>query len=185
MFLHSQMTLPASPTPTSPTKMLLRITTLASLVLYSFASLVSRKICVFTYQVLVHLMFCLGHYFDLSPPLCLCRQSGWVRKASWHPPGVCVPLWGFWWEREQVQTKQPCLRQPCQIHHQRIHRGIATWWVCPTVILSLIELVSESFSCSGDIFKLDMQMILRYLKTLFHFLQLSINQITERNIIFD
>lgn len=45
MFLHSQVTLPASPTPTSPTKMLLRITTLASLVLYSFASLVSCKIC--------------------------------------------------------------------------------------------------------------------------------------------
>ena len=84
-------------------------------------------------QTMICLLFSIT--LALSPILSLCRQSGWVWKTGWRPPRVCVPLWGFRWEREQVQAKQLCPRQACEIHHQWIHRGITT----RSVMLSLIE----------------------------------------------
>lgn len=156
-FLRSQMTPPVWPTPTSPTKMLSRTTTQASLVPCSSASLVSSKLW-------ICLQFCLiggkaqnvnccclelnwWIIFDLSFPLSyilsLSRQSGWAGGADWRPPGVCVPLWGFWWEREHVQSKWPRHRQPCKIYHQRIHKGIATWLVSHLDSKSNCQLVDQ------------------------------------------
>lgn len=53
MFLHSQMTLPVSHTPIFPTITLWRTTTQGSLVLYSSASLVSCKMRITKYQLLL------------------------------------------------------------------------------------------------------------------------------------
>lgn len=125
--LHSQMTPPASPTLTFPTNTLWKTSTWASLALYSSVSLVRNRLspfspspcpCTFVFVSLKLAMFC-----------SLKRQSRWVGEANWRSPWVRLPLWGFWWEREQVQTKQPCLRHSHQIHNQWVCRGITAKWV--------------------------------------------------------
>ena len=118
---RSQTTPPASPTPTSPTRTSWRTSTPASSARCSCASPVSRE------TPTQHVSHSDVHWVNTSGPsvpVLSFRKPGWVGAADQLPPGVCAPLWGFWWEGERVQVNRPRRRQPRQIHHQRIRQGI-------------------------------------------------------------